>query len=83
MARYDPPDDSADYPLYDSDDPDADLVADGADEPDPPERWRRARWAVYGGAFALPLALLVAVGVWRSTTSQRAVARPRHAPRAR
>lgn len=61
MARYDPPDDSADYPLYDSDDLDAALVADGGDEPDPPERWRRARWAVYGGAFALPLALLVAL----------------------
>lgn len=61
MAQHDPPDDSADYPLYDSDDPGADPYAEGGDWPDPPERWRRARWAVYGAAFALPLALLVAL----------------------
>ncbi len=61
MAQHDPPGDSADYPLYDSDDPGADLYDDGDWEPlpEPPERWRHARWAVYGGAFALPLALLV------------------------
>ena len=63
MAQHDPPDDSADCPLYDSDDPAADLS--GGSWAPPPERharqWRRARWVIYGGAFALPFALLVAL----------------------
>jgi len=61
MAHYDPAEDSADYPLYDSDDPGADPYAEDGDWPDPPERWRRARWVVYGGAFALPIVLLIAL----------------------
>ncbi|MCZ7541343.1 MAG: hypothetical protein M5U29_15820 [Anaerolineae bacterium] len=60
MAQYDPAEDGADYPLYDSDDP-GDLYANDGDWPDPPQRWRHTRWAVYGGAFALPLVLLIAL----------------------
>lgn len=60
MAQYDPAEDDADYPLYDGADP-GDPYAEDGGWPGPPERWRRARWAVCGGAFALPLVLLIAL----------------------
>ena len=60
MAQRDLPDDGADYPLYEQDDPDSGWYE--ADDrwaaPSPQGERSRVHWLFCGGAFALPFALL-------------------------